>query len=118
MAKLRGDRVAFGWPGLEPRWTQANKDGVGTAYATDSRVWYTIGDGILTEIYYPTIDSPQTRDLQYLITDGKRFVTERIAISIQKSNACHAKALVTALPHLIQQDAMSSAKRFYPTCPA
>ena len=73
MAKLRGDRVAFGWPGLEPRWTQADKDGVGTAYAADSRVWYTVGQGILNEIYYPTIDSPQTRDLQYLITDGKTF---------------------------------------------
>jgi glucoamylase len=76
MAKLRGDRVAFGWPGLEPRWTQADKDGIGTAYAADSRVWYTIGQGILTEIYYPTIDSPQIRDLQYLITDGETFFHE------------------------------------------
>src|SRR5437764_10836014 len=76
MAKFRGDRVAFGGPGLEPRWTQADKDGIGTAYAADSRVWYTIRKGILTEIYYPTIDSPQTRDLQYLITDGETFFHE------------------------------------------
>ena len=76
MAKFRGDRVAFGAPGLEPRWTQADKDGIGTAYAADSRVWYTIRKGILTEIYYPTIDSPQTRDLQYLITDGETFFHE------------------------------------------
>src|SRR5437016_6222639 len=76
MAKFRGDRVAFGAPGLEPRGTQADKDGIGTAYAADSRVWYTIRKGILTEIYYPTIDSPQTRDLQYLITDGETFFHE------------------------------------------
>jgi glucoamylase len=38
-----------------------------------SRVWFTVSKGILNEIYYPTIDRPQIRDLQYLITDGKTF---------------------------------------------
>jgi hypothetical protein len=32
-----GKRVAFGWPGIEPRWTQGNKDGAGTAYSGGSR---------------------------------------------------------------------------------
>src|ERR1039458_8548996 len=34
-----------------------------------------VGDEILkvTEVYYPTVDRPQLRDLQYLITDGKNF---------------------------------------------
>lgn len=70
MAKIRGNEMAFGWPGIEPRWTHGGKDGVGTAYASSSRVWFTVWNGILTEIYYPTIDRPQIRDLQYLITDG------------------------------------------------
>jgi GH15 family glucan-1,4-alpha-glucosidase len=30
-------------------------------------------NGILNEVYYPTIDRPQIRDLQYLITDGETF---------------------------------------------
>src|SRR5262249_37860261 len=47
--------------------------GVGTAYSTASRVWYTVAAGILTEVYYPTIDTPQIRDLQYLVTDGQTF---------------------------------------------
>ena len=64
---------AFGWPGIEPRWTHGGKDGVGTAYAASSRVWFTFWNGILTEAYYPTVDRPQLRDLQYLITDGKSF---------------------------------------------
>jgi len=46
---------------------------VGTAYAVSSRVWYTVANGVLTEVYYPTIDSPQVRDLQYLVTDGETF---------------------------------------------
>jgi glucoamylase len=64
---------AFGHPGLSPVWTTSNKDGIGTAYATSSRVWFTLADGILTEIYYPTIDRPQVRDAQFLVTDGESF---------------------------------------------
>lgn len=64
---------APGGPGLAPRWTRGDKDAVGTAYSTSSRVWYTVSKGILNEVYYPTIDRPQIRDLQYLMTDGKTF---------------------------------------------
>ncbi len=64
---------APGGPGIEPRWTRGAKDAVGTAYSVSSRLWYTLANGINTEIYYPTIDSPQVRDLQYLITDGATF---------------------------------------------
>lgn len=69
-------RSAFGWPGIEPRWTQGSKDGVGTAYAASSRIWFTIWNGVLTEAYYPTVDRPQLRDLQYLVTDGETFFHE------------------------------------------
>jgi glucoamylase len=75
---IRGNNreSAFGHPGIEPRWTRSAKDGVGTAYSASSRVWYSLSSGILNEIYYPTIDRPQIRDLQFLITDGKTFVHE------------------------------------------
>lgn len=76
MTKFRGRKEAFGKPGIEPRWTHGSKDGVGTAYSGDSLVWFTIWSGCLTEVYYPTIDTPQIRDLQYLITDGKTFFRE------------------------------------------
>src|SRR3990167_9075491 len=76
MAKFRGTHEAFGRPGLEPRWTYADKNGVGRAYAISSRIWFTLLDGILTEIYYPTVDRPQVRDLQYLVTDGSSFFHE------------------------------------------
>jgi glucoamylase len=76
MAKLRGTRDAFGKPGIEPKWTQGGKDGVGTAYSATSRVWFTLWNGVVTEIYYPTIDRPHVRDLQYLVTDGETFFHE------------------------------------------
>jgi glucoamylase len=68
--------AAFGWPGVEPRWSSSRKDCVGMAYSASSRIWYTISHGILNEIYYPTIDRPQTRDMEFLLTDGETFVHE------------------------------------------
>jgi glucoamylase len=67
---------AFGHPGITPAWSVSSKDGVGTAYSTSSRVWFSLARGILTEIYYPTIDHPQIRDAQFLITDGETFFHE------------------------------------------
>jgi glucoamylase len=76
MPKLLSDSHAFGGPGIQPRWTSAAKEGVGTAYSTASRVWFTLWRGILTEVYFPTVDQPQIRDLQLLITDGSTFFQE------------------------------------------
>jgi glucoamylase len=76
MAQPRGNHEAFGQPGLPPRWSPGDKDGIGTAYAASSRVWYTLWKGSLSEIYYPTVDRPQTRDLRLIFSDGKRCLDE------------------------------------------
>ena len=73
MAIIADSPKAFGGPGIEPRWTRSAKDVVGTAYSGASRIWYTVSYGILNEVYYPTIDHPQIRDLQFLISDGETF---------------------------------------------
>lgn len=70
---MSGKSPAPGAPGIEPRWTAGAKDAVGTAYAVSSRLWYTLANGVVTEVYYPTIDTPQMRDLQYLVSDGETF---------------------------------------------
>jgi glucoamylase len=67
---------APGAPGLEPRWTSSQKSVVGTAYSTSSKIWWTTSHGTINEIYNPTIDKPQVRDLELLITDGETFVHE------------------------------------------
>ena len=68
---------AFGHPGASPRWTSSRKDGIGTAYNTASNLWYTLSHGIVNEVYYPTVDRPQIRDLQFLVTDGTFVHEER-----------------------------------------
>jgi glucoamylase len=67
---------AFGAPGIEPRWTSSAKEGVGTSYHTGCRVWFTLSHGIVNEIYYPYVDHPNTRDFQFLISDGETFCHE------------------------------------------
>src|SRR5580700_6256824 len=71
-----GNSVAFGAPGIEPRWTSSAKEGLGTAYHTGCRLWFTLSHGIVNEIYYPSVDQPNTRDFQFLITDGETFCHE------------------------------------------
>src|ERR1035441_2149589 len=73
---LDDDGPAFGAPGVAPTWTSSKKDAVSTAYSASSRVWFTVSHGTLNEIYYPTIDRPQTRDMELLFTDGETFFHE------------------------------------------
>src|SRR5689334_23189853 len=73
---IDGQGEAPGVPGLEPRWTSSQKGVVGTAYSTSSKIWWTASHGTINEIYNPTIDKPQVRDLELLVTDGEGFVDE------------------------------------------
>ncbi len=68
--------AAFGAPGIEPRWTSSAKEGLGTAYHTSCRVWFTLSRGIVNEIYFPRVDQPNTRDFQFLISDRETFCHE------------------------------------------
>jgi glucoamylase len=76
-------RSAPGAPGDEPHWATAAKDGVGTALTTaansTSLVWFTIADGILTEIFYPRVDRACTRDFGLIVTDGREFFSDERA---------------------------------------
>jgi glucoamylase len=72
----RKEKYAFGWPGIQARWTSSAKSGVGTSLNARSKVWYSINHGILNEIYYPQVDQACTRDLSLIVTDGKDFFSE------------------------------------------
>jgi glucoamylase len=61
---------------MQPRWTSSSKDGLGTARSECCRLWFTLSHGIVNEIYYPTVDQPNTRDFEFLISDGETFCHE------------------------------------------
>ena len=59
--------------GADAHWPTAAKVGFGTAYDLRSKVWFTLADGMLTEVFYPTLDKPNVQSLQFLIVtpEGK-----------------------------------------------
>ncbi len=70
--------AAFGRPGLAGTWAPASKQGIGTALSVASPVWFTLAQGVVTEVYYPRVDVPNTRDLQLLtLLPGGEVVEER-----------------------------------------
>ncbi|MGA7540649.1 MAG: glycoside hydrolase family 15 protein [Steroidobacteraceae bacterium] len=61
---------AFGAPGIAPTWSSSDKDFV-TAALDGSRLWASIGHGIVNEVYWPSTGQPQIRDLSfYLVGNG------------------------------------------------
>ena len=68
-------QVAPGSPGVPPTWSSSDKDAVGTSHYS-SRVWFTIGHGILNEVYWPHVDRPQIRDLGFIVADDAGFWSE------------------------------------------
>ena len=67
--------AAPGGPGLAPTWCSSAKEMVGCSLGS-SRLWFTIGGGIINEVYYPRVDLPQIRDLGFIVADGRGFWVE------------------------------------------
>lgn len=55
-----------GAPGIAPTWSSSDKDAVTTALGS-SRIWATIGHGIVNEVYWPSTGHPQIRDLGFIV---------------------------------------------------
>ena len=66
---------APGAPGIPPTWTSSDKDMVGTSLGP-ARLWFTVGHGIVNEVYWPRVDIPQIRDLGFIVADGRGFWSE------------------------------------------
>src|SRR3954449_6542082 len=69
---------APGAPGTKPDWAQADKAGFGTSATRGSRVWFTLRDPNMTEVYYPDLAHPSARELTFMV-DGKAVTTGTVA---------------------------------------
>ena len=101
--------VAPGAPGAESYFDLGRKDCLGTARNTGSKVWYTVADGVLSDVYEPTIDNTDVSTLQYIVTDGSTFTdlqtrdlayTETadatgMACTVTATSAAHGYRIVT-----------------------
>ncbi len=65
--------------GKDAEWESAGKQGIGTALSLDSKVWFTLQGGSLTEGFYPTADKSNVQWLQFVVVNPKtkKVETER-----------------------------------------
>jgi glucoamylase len=89
--------TAPGAPGANATWNEANLQGFADSLGADSKVWYTLGDGELENVFYPETDTPDTFGLQYIVTDGSTFADTETA------NTTHAISLVDPTSLVWQQ---------------
>ncbi len=87
-----GEADAPGRPGLSPTWTSSAKDAIGCSLGAP-RLWFTLGHGVVNEIYYPRIDIPQIRDLGFIIADGAGFWSE-----VKRVNTYDMRFLAPGVP--------------------
>ncbi len=101
--------TAPGAPGTLSYFDLARKDCVGTARNTNSKVWYTVAGGVLSDVYEPTIDNTNVQTLQYIVTDGATFTDLQtrdmtytvtadpsgMACTVTATSASHGYRLVT-----------------------
>jgi glucoamylase len=56
----------------DAHWPTAAKNGFGTSVTLNSKVWFTLVDGVMTEVFYPTLDVPNVQMMTFgVISDGK-----------------------------------------------
>ena len=58
------------------RWPTAAKNGFGTSVTLGSKVWFTLANGVMTEVFYPTIDQPKIKRLQLFVHTESRVERE------------------------------------------
>jgi len=68
--------LAPGAPGNDAHWPSAAKNGFGTSNTLASKVWFTLNNGVMTEVYYPRLDVPNVQALQLIVVDGSHVETE------------------------------------------
>jgi glucoamylase len=78
------NRPAPGAPGHDAHWMSAAKNGFGTANSVASKVWFTLNDGVMTEVYYPTLDVPNVQMLQLIV------VTPEGKVETESENTTHS----------------------------
>jgi glucoamylase len=63
--------------GAQPRahaqtshWDEADKTGFGTSKTRQSKVWFTLEGGRVSDVFYPDLSTPSVRNLELTVTDG------------------------------------------------
>lgn len=66
-----GQTSAPGGPGKDAQWATAAKQRVGTSATTKSKVWFTLAQGVMTEVYYPDVTVANVHLLQFIVVNAR-----------------------------------------------
>src|SRR6185369_15772917 len=66
-------------PGKDAQWASAGKQAIGTSNTLESKIWFTLQGGMLTEVFYPQVDTATVNVLQFVVVNPKtkKVETER-----------------------------------------
>src|SRR6476660_7171428 len=81
-------------PGAMSHFDLARKDCLGTARNRTSKVWFTVANGMLSDVYYPTVDNTNVETLQYVVTDGSTFTDLQTRDMTSTAKALDASGMV------------------------
>ena len=105
-------------PGDLSHFDLARKDCVGTARNRSSKVWYTVADGVLSDVYFPTNDNTNVETLQYVVTDGATFtdlqtrdMTYTVEAPDDRSLSCRVTARAKSGRYKIVTDYVTDTER-------
>lgn len=90
-----------GAPGALSHFDLARKDCVGTARNSTSKVWYTVANGVLSDVYAPTVDNTNVETLQFAVTDGRTFTdlqTRDMTYTVAAADPTGMTCRVTSTP--------------------
>ncbi|HQZ95259.1 MAG TPA: glycoside hydrolase family 15 protein [Pyrinomonadaceae bacterium] len=68
---ITAQTISPGGPGKDAQWATAGKQAVGTSASLESKVWFTLAQGVMTEVYYPDVTVANVHLLQFLVVDPK-----------------------------------------------
>jgi glucoamylase len=110
--------TASGQPGALSHYGLARKDCIGTARDRRSKTWFTVADGVLSDVLFPTADNTNVETLQYVVTDGSSFtdlqtrdMTYRVAPTDDRALTCRVTATAKSGRYRIVTDYVTDPDR-------
>ena len=92
--RTRPVRDAPGGPGIAPTWSSSDKDFVTTALGA-SRLWATIGHGVVNEVFWPSTGRPRLRDMTFYLVGADGWIDLKRVARYQLSRPAPTLPLLT-----------------------
>jgi len=70
-AVCEAQTLAPGAPGKDAHWASAGKQAIGTSANLESKVWFTLQGGAMTEVYYPDVTGANVHKLEFVVVNPK-----------------------------------------------